>query len=215
MVSKEEFTKRREELEKREEKKEAEGSGEAKKKKKKKKAAVGSALSFGDDEEPDCDEPPKKKLGKNPSVDSSFLPDKERDEADAKRREVLAEEYRKQVEELIAVAKQNEVRPVLVTIPVQGNDVANELSLKLRPYNDLLREVARAKRIPLADINRLMTERYKADPELALTFDGERFSHQGAMLMAESVMRAMGLETMITPRLRKTWAETPSYTKTR
>ena len=98
LVSKEEFTKRREELEKREEKKEAEGSGEAKKKKKKKKAAVGSALSFGDDEEPDCDEPPKKKLGKNPSVDSSFLPDKERDEADAKRREVLAEEYRKQVE---------------------------------------------------------------------------------------------------------------------
>ena len=67
----------------------------------KKKAGGGGALSFGgDDEEGDGDAEAEfsapKKVKKNPSVDSSFLPDKERDEALAKRREELAEEYKRQ-----------------------------------------------------------------------------------------------------------------------
>ena len=104
LVSKEEFTRRREELEKKaEEEKVAVADGEEKKKKKrKKKKSIGGSLSFGGDEDEEADEeivePPKKKLGKNPSVDASFLPDKERDEANAKRREELATEYKKQVE---------------------------------------------------------------------------------------------------------------------
>ena len=103
LVSKEEFTRRREELEKKAEEEKAAADGEEKKKKKKKKKkSIGGSLSFGGDEDEDGDEdivePPKKKLGKNPSVDASFLPDKERDEANAKRREELAAEYKKQVE---------------------------------------------------------------------------------------------------------------------
>ena len=67
----------------------------------KKKAGGGGALSFGgDEEEGDGDAEAEfsapKKVKKNPSVDSSFLPDKERDEALAKRREELAEEYKRQ-----------------------------------------------------------------------------------------------------------------------
>jgi len=97
LVSKAEFTRRREELE---QKNEGGGEGEGKKKKKKKKGKAGGVLSFGGDEE-EGDEaedqlPKRPKLGKNPSVDSSFLPDKDRDEALAKRREELADEYRKQ-----------------------------------------------------------------------------------------------------------------------
>ena len=109
LVSKEEFAKRREELEKKAGEdaigaaEDSRNSGEKKKKKKKKPSST-SSLSFGGDEEDEGDVDPEtaaaltKKLKKNPNVDSSFLPDKERDEADAKRRESLAEEYRKQVE---------------------------------------------------------------------------------------------------------------------
>ena len=121
--------------------------------------------------------------------------------------------YRQQVEQLIAVAGQNNVRPVLVTIAVQDNDPASELSRKLEPYNDVLRDVASAKSVPLADINQAMAKQYAADPAIRLTYDGERFGHQGAILMAETLMRAMGLDSLITSKLRKVWIERPSYVR--
>jgi len=119
--------------------------------------------------------------------------------------------YRQQVEELIDVSGQNSVRPILVTIAVQDNDPAGELSRKLEPYNDVLRDIARAKGVPLADINQAMAKQYAADPAVRLTYDGERFGHQGAILMAETLMRAMGLDSLITSKLRKVWIERPSY----
>ena len=121
--------------------------------------------------------------------------------------------YRQQVEQLTAVAGQNNVRPVLVTIAVQDNDPASELSRKREPYDDVLRDIARAKSVPLADINQGMAKRYAADPSVRLTYDGERFGHQGAILMAETLMRAMGLDSLITSKLRKVWMERPPYTR--
>ena len=98
LVSKAEFTKRREELEVAAVE---QSEGEKKKKEKKnKKTKAPTTLSFGDEEEDDpsvaTSLPKKPKIGKNPSIDTSFLPDRERDEAEKRRREELAEEYRKQ-----------------------------------------------------------------------------------------------------------------------
>ena len=67
--------------------------------------------------------------------------------------------------------------------------------------------------MPLADITQAMAKQYAADPAVRLTYDGERFGHQGAILMAETLMRAMGLDSLITSKLRKVWIERPSYTK--
>ena len=96
LVTKAEFARRREELEHKADEKEG---GETRKKKKKKGKAGGAVLSFGnedgeDEEAADKLLPKRPKLYKNPSVDSSFLPDKERDEALARRREKLAKEYK-------------------------------------------------------------------------------------------------------------------------
>lgn len=77
-----------------------EPEGESKKKKQKKiKAKTSSALSFNlDDEEVDEDSEPvvplkKKKPGKNPDVDTSFLPDREREEMERKEREHIRQEW--------------------------------------------------------------------------------------------------------------------------
>lgn len=86
LVSKAEFSRRREELEKVQE---AEAAAEAsagsaeKKKSKKKKPKLSSVLSFNDDDEGDASEAVAvpKKLKKNPNVDTGFLPDKEREAA--------------------------------------------------------------------------------------------------------------------------------------
>ncbi|KAM7432947.1 Protein fam50a [Porites harrisoni] len=77
-----------------------ESEGESKKKKQKKiKAKTSSALSFNlDDEEVDEDSEPvvplkKRKPGKNPDVDTSFLPDREREEMERKEREHIRQEW--------------------------------------------------------------------------------------------------------------------------
>ncbi|CAD5210550.1 unnamed protein product [Bursaphelenchus okinawaensis] len=57
-------------------------------------------LSFGDDEEED-EEPvfiPKKRLGMNPDVDTSFLPDRERELEIIRKREKLAREFKEKTE---------------------------------------------------------------------------------------------------------------------
>lgn len=48
----------------------------------------------------DTEEKPKKKVKKNPTVDTSFLPDKEREEAERKEREKLKEEWLAQQEKI-------------------------------------------------------------------------------------------------------------------
>ena len=100
LVTKEEFTRRREELEADAANASAD-SPAAGGKKKKKKAKASSALSFsedieGEEEEPADELPRKKKLGKNPGVDTSFLPDAEREEALAQRKQDLAKEWEAQ-----------------------------------------------------------------------------------------------------------------------
>lgn len=123
------------------------------------------------------------------------------------------EKYRRAVEELVDVARANKMKLILTTITIQGNDPAGELNRKFGPYNDLLRDVARVKHVPLADIHQAMAASYAADPAVRLTFDGERFNSAGGILMAETIMRAMGLNSRITPKLRKTWKERPTYFK--
>ena len=83
---------------------------EEKKVKKRKKTAK-STLSFAlDDEEdeengtasPNGDEPPvkKSKSRKNPEVDTSFLPDRDREEAERREREELRQEWLRKQDEL-------------------------------------------------------------------------------------------------------------------
>ncbi|GAA6000680.1 hypothetical protein JCM10207_004606 [Rhodosporidiobolus poonsookiae] len=94
----------------------AERKDEAPKPKKKKKEKGKVKLSFGDDEEgeeesfvskkkkgaDDDDVPPAKKakLGKNPTVDTHFLPDREREEAERKERDELRKKWLKMQEDM-------------------------------------------------------------------------------------------------------------------
>ena len=90
---------------------------EEQKKAKKRKRVPKATLSFADDEEegdtnetsgtntPNGDSSEmtskkKSKLGKNPSVDTSFLPDREREEQERREREELRKEWLKRQEEL-------------------------------------------------------------------------------------------------------------------
>ena len=79
-----------------------------------KRKTIVSALSFREDEEEGAEEIvhiPKKRLTKNPDVDTSFLPDRERDSAENARRRELEIEWLEEQERI-----KNEVRSVLLYI---------------------------------------------------------------------------------------------------
>jgi lysophospholipase L1-like esterase len=119
--------------------------------------------------------------------------------------------YRQDLESLIAAILEKGSLPVLVTIPVQENNPAGDLSRKCTPYNEVIRAVANKGKTPIADISTVMAERYAARPSVVLSYDGERFNHEGSMLMAETLIRAMKLQNLITPELRQIWSESPFY----
>lgn len=111
LVSKAEFTRRREELEKAAAADAAvadaagtSGSGEKKGKKKKNKPS--NNLSFaGDDDQEGADTivlNKRPKLGKNPTVDTAFLPDREREEAAAAKKAELAAEWKEEQDRIRA-----------------------------------------------------------------------------------------------------------------
>ncbi len=120
-------------------------------------------------------------------------------------------DYRRQVGELIDLLREQGLQPVLATLPVPDNHPAGEFGRKIEPYNAVLRELAREKEVPLADIHQRMVQEHAADPEVRLTFDGERFNHDGAMLMAETLMHAMGAEALVTPELLTKWRNAGFY----
>ena len=106
LVTKAEFTRVREELEAEAAEPGEASAGTAKKKKKSKKKAA-SSLSFADDEEAEeaAEEegaPKKPKLGKNPNVDTSMLPDAERQAALERKREELARAWTEEQEAIKA-----------------------------------------------------------------------------------------------------------------
>lgn len=92
LVKLEEFTKIREANEKK-----PEDSGAQKEKPKKQSLVKKSKLSFDDDDEEEAAVEPvrvkKVKLGKDPNVDTSFLPDREREEQERALREKLGKEW--------------------------------------------------------------------------------------------------------------------------
>ena len=105
LVTKAEFTRVREELEAEAAEPGEASAGTAKKKKKSKKKAA-SSLSFADDEAEEAAEeegaPKKPKLGKNPNVDTSMLPDAERQAALERKREELARAWTEEQEAIKA-----------------------------------------------------------------------------------------------------------------
>ncbi|XP_073228839.1 protein FAM50A-like isoform X2 [Porites lutea] len=122
--------------------------GESKKKKQKKiKAKTSSALSFNlDDEEVDEDSEPvvplkKKKPGKNPDVDTSFLPDRDREEMERKEREHIRQEW---------VEKQEKIKSEDVEITYSYWDGSgHRRTLKHYTFYDFIINKARGKSGPL------------------------------------------------------------------
>lgn len=121
--------------------------------------------------------------------------------------------YKKNITALIDEVQAAKIKPVILTATVIQEQLDNDLNAKLVPYNDFLRQLAKERHLPLADLNAAFQEKIKAanlpkDKKL-LTADGVHMNPEGNKLMATGVLQAFGLSAAQLKKAEEAWAKIP------
>lgn len=117
--------------------------------------------------------------------------------------------YKKNITDIIDAATAAGVRPVILTATVIKEELDGPLNQKVAPYNEFLRELAKEKKVPLADLNAMFHEAIKAANKPGtnvLTSDGVHMNAEGDQLMANGVLQAFGLSTEQIGKAKTAWA---------
>ena len=127
------------------------------------------------------------------------------------KKEVDYAKFEKNVRGMLDMAKDAGIRPVLLTPTIRWEDQPdsdqNQQILKLGVF---MKEEAKARGIPVADLNALMRETMKTTPpngKYRLTRDGVHMNFAGNAMMARGVLKALGVET--TPAIESAWRDLP------
>jgi lysophospholipase L1-like esterase len=117
--------------------------------------------------------------------------------------------YKKNITAIIDQATAAGVKPVMLTATVIHENLASKENGLLAPYNDFLRELAKEKKLPMADLFAMFAERLKAEnkpKEKVLTSDGVHMNAEGNKLMAIGVLKAFGLNDVELDKAKAAWA---------
>lgn len=133
-------------------------------------------------------------------------------------RGVPLEQYKRNIAEICDKSQAAGVKVVVLTATMIGEDQPNANNQKLVAYNDFLRTLAKERKLPLADLNAEMqaaVAKAKAanapKPNRAnyLTSDGVHMAPPGDQLMAEGVLRALGLDAAQLAKANAAWLAIP------
>jgi lysophospholipase L1-like esterase len=129
-------------------------------------------------------------------------------------RGVALEEYKTNITQIVEKAQAANIKVVLLTSTMIMEDASNDLNQKLAPYNDFLRELAKQKGVPMADLNADMRAARVATGETnpkknVLTVDGVHMNTAGNIMMAAGVLRAFGLNDEQLKKARESWMDMP------
>lgn len=116
--------------------------------------------------------------------------------------------YKKNITAIIDQAQAAGVKPVMLTATVIQENLDSKENGLLAPYNDFLRDLAKEKHLPLADLNTMFQERIKAEnkPNVkVLTSDGVHMNVAGNKLMAIGVLQALGLNAAELDKAKASW----------
>ena len=116
--------------------------------------------------------------------------------------------YEKNITQIVERAQAANVKVVMLTATVIQEKLDNAENAKLAPFNDFLRALAKAKKLPVADLNALFQERIKAEnkpDKKVLTGDGVHMHTEGNKLMATGVLKALGLDAAQLVKAQAAW----------
>lgn len=136
---------------------------------------------------------------------------------------VSLEDYKKNITEIVETALAADVKVMILTSTMIGEDPESELNQNLIPYNEFLREMAAKKDLPLADLSQAMHEKLKEMPDEKgkarmfgdsnydrkiknkLTRDGCHMNQLGNIMMAKGVLEAFGMSDRDIKAAEKRW----------
>lgn len=133
------------------------------------------------------------------------------------------EDYKKNITAILDKAKAADIKVMVLTSTMIGEDPAKELNQMMIPYNDFLRQIAKERGLPLADLNADMQAQLKTIPDVPgkpktfgsyfyggdvqnkLTTDGCHMNAEGNKMMARGVLRAFGMSAAELASAEKAW----------
>lgn len=116
--------------------------------------------------------------------------------------------YKKNITAIIDRATAAGVKPLLLTATVIHENLASRENGLIAPFNDFLRQLAKEKSVPMADLNAMFQERIKAENKPSvkvLTSDGVHMNAEGNKLMAVGVLKALGLNDSELDKAKASW----------
>jgi lysophospholipase L1-like esterase len=138
---------------------------------------------------------------------------------------VPLKDYKENVRKMLEKAKAADIKVMILTSTMIGEDPEKETNKKLVSYNDFLREIAKEKGIPLADLSKDMHAALKKIPDEEgkarmfgeknyprniknkLTTDGCHMNLLGNIMMAKGVLRTFGLSEEKVAAAEQSWLE--------
>ena len=120
--------------------------------------------------------------------------------------------YKQNVAAILDRAQAKGIKVVLLTsTPIGEED--NDNNRQLAPYNDFLRQAAKERSLPLADLGAAFHDALGAAPRTAasrdLTVDGVHMNPGGNLLMAEGCLRALGIPGADLTKIETAWLTQP------
>jgi lysophospholipase L1-like esterase len=130
---------------------------------------------------------------------------------------VPLEDYKKNITQIVEKCQAANIKVMILTSTMIGEDQPNENNQKLSAYNEFLRTLAKEKKCLLADLNADMQAAIKAaGPDKKgnlLTGDGVHMNVAGNQMMAAGVLKGFGLSTEQLEAAKKSWKEKPAAPK--
>ncbi len=108
--------------------------------------------------------------------------------------EVPLPAYRRAVATVLDEIGAAGARAVVLTTSVIGEDPESEGNRRLAPYNEALRAIAAERGLAVAEVHEAFQRVLAAPRPSQLTTDGVHLTHQGAVVMALTVLRALGVD---------------------
>ena len=133
-------------------------------------------------------------------------------------RGVEIEAYKTNVTAILDRCQQAGVKVVILTATQIGLPVTNAENVKLADYNAFLLQTAKARNLPLADLNAAMAAEQasfeKAGIKRALTGDGVHMNIYGNLVMAKGVLATFGLDDRQLAAVQAEWNAMPDLFQT-
>lgn len=130
-------------------------------------------------------------------------------------RGVNLEDYKKNISSIVEKAQAANIKVILLTSTMIGEDQANPNNQKLMPYNEFLRALAKEKNCLLADLNADMqaaVAKANTPGKNALTGDGVHMALPGDMMMATGILKALGMDEKEIAKSQDAWMDVPNTT---